>query len=241
MTMSGSNAVMSSSNGTGGVGTTDVWATLSGSGALTAVGNGLLVLAGSNSAWTGPLAVNSGTVQVGSATGLGNGGLIANGGTLDLAGYSPTIASLAGLAGTITNSGTAKSLLSINESGTTSFGGSIIDGNTNKVALALTGGGTLTLSGTNTYTGGTTVSNGELILTNNEAIADGTSLTVGNSLAFAAPVLPAAVVAGPTVVAGLQTVPQPAIAPVPEPSTPALVVAGAIAAIGIWRRKGRKA
>jgi autotransporter-associated beta strand protein len=94
-------------------------------------------------------------------------------------------------------------------------------------------GGTLTLSGTNTYTGGTTVEDGILILSNNEAIADGTSLTVGNPSLFSAPVVP-------SVVAGLQTVPQPAIAPVPEPGTLAILAAGMAATAGICARRKRR-
>ena len=89
MTMSGSNAVVSSSNFNGTAGSVALWANLSGSGALTTTGGGLLLLGGSNSAWTGPLAVDSGAVKLVSATGLGNGGLTANGGTLDLAGIQP--------------------------------------------------------------------------------------------------------------------------------------------------------
>ena len=93
-------------------------------------------------------------------------------------------------------------------------------------ALRMTGAGTLVLSGTNTYTGGTIVNSGTLIAANNEAIADGTSLTVGNALAFPTPVVPAPVAA-------------PAVSPVPEPGTVALLVAAASIAVG-WSRLRRE-
>ena len=97
-------------------------------------------------------------------------------------------------------------------------------------ALSMTGSGTLVLSGTNTYTGGTTVNGGTLIATNNEAIADGSSLTVGNASAFPAPMVPAAAIASVA-----------AVTPVPEPGTLGLIAAAALAGIGIWRKKGRRA
>ena len=97
--------------------------------------------------------------------------------------------------------------------------------------LVKTTTGTLILDGTNTYSGGTTVADGTLILTNSEAIADGTSLTVGDASAFGAPVVPPAIVGS--------NVASPAIAPVPEPGTLALLVGGLIVAFGVWRKSHR--
>ena len=82
---------------------------------------------------------------------------------LDLAGFSTTVSSFSGAAGSVTNSVSGISTLTAAQSGTTTFGGSIVDGN-GQVALYLQGGGKLTLLGTNSYTGGTTVNAGTLAL-----------------------------------------------------------------------------
>ena len=75
------------------------------------------------------------------------------------------------------------------------------------------GAGLLILSGTNTYGGGTIVSDGTLKVFSSSALPDGTSLTVGAAALFAAPVV---------------ALPAAPIAPVPEPSTLALM------AFGLW-------
>ena len=88
-------------------------------------------------------------------------------------------------------------------------------------SLTFSGGGTLILSGTNSYDGGTVVSGGKLVVASVYALADGSNLTVGNLAAFAPVVPPEAI----------------AVAPVPEPSTVALLSAAAIALLGCFRRK----
>ena len=77
-----------------------------------------------------------------------------------------TIAGLndvAGVGGTVTNSGASLQTLSLGGSGTYSFGGAISGANT-ALTVALTGGGTQTLAGANNYSGGTTLSSGTLQL-----------------------------------------------------------------------------
>jgi fibronectin-binding autotransporter adhesin len=102
----------------------------------------------------------------------------------------------------------------------------------NKVsALALTGPGTLVLTASNNYMGGTSVYDGTLIATNVNAIASGTNLSIGDPTLLT--MLPAAVVpmSAPTAA--------PAITPVPEPGTLALlatVFGGAI----VYRRIRKK-
>ncbi|MGO9111038.1 MAG: autotransporter-associated beta strand repeat-containing protein [Thermoguttaceae bacterium] len=194
--------------------------------ALTFAGPGTTILSGNNT-YSGGTTVSGGTLQLGNMNALGTGGLTADAGTVALAGYSPTLSSLSGAAGTITNSGTVDSLLTVNQSTTTTFGGSLTDGATNKLALSLTGPGTLILSGTNSYTGGTTVDAGTLLVTNDEAIADGTSLTVGAN---------ASLIFDPSASS-------PTVSPVPEPGTLVLLGVSAIGLVGYaWRRqRSRKA
>jgi len=96
------------------------------------------------------------------------------------------------------------------------------------------GGGTLTLSGSGTYTGGTNVFAGALIVTSPNGIKDGSNLFVGSPGSFFAPPVP-------SFAGGSSAVPAaPAIAPVPEPGTLALLTAGAAATLAaLWRRKRR--
>ena len=95
--------------------------------ALAASGPGMLSLAGNN-AFSGGTTVSGGTLQILNNTALGTGSLKANAGVVDLAGFSPTVASLSGAAGTITVSGPSSSTLTVNQTGTTTFSGSLNDG-----------------------------------------------------------------------------------------------------------------
>ena len=170
----GLNIILVAGGGTLDSGTAGltVSGTVSGATPLTKVGAGTLILSGMN-AYSGGTTIGSGTLQLGNANALGTGGLTANAGVLDLAGFSPMVTSLGGLAGVVTNSGSADSLLTVNQSATTTFGGSLLDGATNKLALSLTGSGALVLSGTNAYSGGTTIGGGTLQLGNANALGTG--------------------------------------------------------------------
>ena len=137
-------------------------------------GGGELVLSGSNS-YSGGTTVSGGTLQLGNAGALGSGGLAVNTGTVDLAGYSPTVNSLSGPAGLITSSSN-EATLTVNQTTATTFGGSLSDGHAAQVSLVLTGSGKLLLSGSNAYSGGTAVSGGTLQLGNADALGSG-SLT----------------------------------------------------------------
>jgi autotransporter-associated beta strand protein len=198
---------------------------LTGTGSLTEVGSGTLVLAQSNS-YSGGTFINGGLLQLGNSAALGSGALAANGGTLDLNGFAVTVPSFSGAAGIVTNSGGFLATLATSQSTTTTFGGTIADG-ASPVALALTGAGALVLSGTNTYSGGTFLDNGTLIATNAGAIADGTSLTVGDASAF-----PAAIVAP----SEPSTSASPVIAPVPEPGALALLSTGLLLLVSHRKR-----
>ena len=111
--------------------------------------------------------------------------------------------------------------LVVSSSGSVELSGELSDSGLAK-ALTLDGDGELILSGTGSYTGGTFVDSGTLILTSNTAIANGTSLTVGDATAFA-PMTPDLSASSRSV------------APVPEPSTLALIRA-AICGASVYRR-----
>ncbi len=96
-------------------------------------------------------------------------------------------------------------------------------------SLTLSGPGTLVLSGSNSYTGGTIVTEGTLEIANPGALPDGGSLTVGAGGTFIFD--PSA--AGSPLVAS----PDSVGAAVPEPSTLALLAAGAIGIVGYGLRQ----
>lgn len=92
--------------------------------------------------------------------------------------------------GTVNLSGTVSpgSLTVANTSGTYTFTGGSIGGNT---SLAKTGAGTLSLTTANTYTGGTTVDTGTLVINNDNNLGVSTTnitLTNGATLRTAAPI-----------------------------------------------------
>jgi autotransporter-associated beta strand protein len=159
-----------------------------GSGGLTAAmtSGAKLTLTGVNG-YTGVTTVASGTLFI-SNTNVwsGSSSLVLGGtgtaGTLDLNGTSKTFTSLAtagtASAQTITNSATGTSTITFTGTNST-FGGSLADGSaTKKIALAITGGGTLQLASTNAFTGGTVVAYGTAQLGANNAFGTG-SLTLG--------------------------------------------------------------
>jgi autotransporter-associated beta strand protein len=126
---------------------------------------------GAHSVGGGGLTVNGGGVQLTGTTGdqiYDGAPVTVNGGTFDMDGKSETIGSLnAGASGgTVTNSGSAASALTIGgnagATGAGTYAGTITDNTAGggTLALAKGGSGTLTLSASNNYTGGTTISGG---------------------------------------------------------------------------------
>ena len=97
-------------------------------------------------------------------------------------------------------------------------------------SLLKTGQGTLILSGSNSYDGGTTVADGTLMVATASALPAGGSLAVGADGTF---------IFDPTAAAApLAASPAGSVAPVPEPGTLALLLAGAmLAAFAAWRQR----
>jgi len=131
-------------------------------------GSGTWIVRGANT-HSGGTAVAEGTLRLGHASALGAGGLTVGApGILDLSGYSPgPLASLNGDAGaqiTDLSSGGGVSLLTIDApTGTSTYGGAILKGPSQDIAVRKSGAGTLVLGGLSTYTGVTTVSGGTLM------------------------------------------------------------------------------
>lgn len=166
---------------------------ISGSGSLTKVGSGTLLIKGdSGSTYTGGTRVSGGTLQINGAGGnaLPNTGTVTvdAGATFDLAGNSEQIGHLTGAGNVTLGSGS----LSLNMSTGVPFSGTI----SGTGGLNLSGSGTLELLGVNTFSGPTTVSNGAALslgtsnalsqspLTLNTAgylyVASGVSVTLGS-------------------------------------------------------------
>ncbi|ALF30788.1 MULTISPECIES: adhesin autotransporter BmaC [Brucella] len=149
--------------GNGSIGVANAGTTLSmsgtavGTGGLTKLGDGTLILSGTNT-YTGNTAVNAGVLRAGSAQAFGPSGLmtVGNGASLELGGYDITVSGLLG-AGTVDLGGNT---LTSSGSAANSFTGKI----TGTGGFTRTGGSTQTLSGCNSdYTGKTTIaSNGTL-------------------------------------------------------------------------------
>jgi fibronectin-binding autotransporter adhesin len=159
---------------------------------------------------------------------------IESGGTLDLNGGTQQVASLSDVTaesgGSIINSSTAASVLTLCASGgSTTFRGAILGGGTlGSISLTVSGIGTQVLAGSNSFTGGTSVASGTLEIINPAGLPDGSSLTIG---ANASSIFGGAVGAMP---------PGNAPAVVPEPSTLALLGMGVVGiAAHEWRRRKR--
>ena len=148
--------------------------------ALVKGGTWTLTLSASNH-YSGGTVVNAGTVQLGNTFALGSttGNLTVNGGTVNLAGFSPTIGALSGSAGgVITTSGAGTTTLTTDSSSGTTYAGLLSNGS-GHLALVTDGTGTLILSASNTYGAGTTIDAGTLQLGNTFALGSTTgSLTV---------------------------------------------------------------
>jgi len=147
-----------------------VWSgAISGAGALTKTGPGVLVLDGTSS-YTGGTFVNEGILRQGTTSnpnflphGVGSGTInVASGAAVELNGNSESSSAIAG-AGTFRNGGTAAVTLSAGDGNlSATFSGIIENGGTGTMGFTKVGSGTQTLSGASTFTGNVAVSGGTL-------------------------------------------------------------------------------
>jgi fibronectin-binding autotransporter adhesin len=159
---------------------------LDGASGLTKTGSSTLTLGNTANSFTGTIAVNAGTLAIGTLnTGAGllgnvNNGITLNAGTLsnsDMAGTSQVISVAATHAIALgTSGGTISANSTSGNVGITVAG--VISGAAGTGALTKSGAGYLTLNGTNSYTGGTIISGGSQLSATNAAI------NIGNSSAF---------------------------------------------------------
>lgn len=132
---------------------------------------GIVIAAGSGHTYGGATATFGGTTILGASTGFSTNVLQVGAGTVDLNGFSPTVAGLfefpGGGPGVILNNGGAASTLTFDVDGTNIFDGtaSIQDGG-QPISVIKTGAGRQNLfsANDNTYTGTTMVNDGELRL-----------------------------------------------------------------------------
>ncbi len=171
-------------------GTSTLSGIISGTGALTKTGAGILLLTNANT-YSGGTIISAGNIQLsgGSPTGTigsNTGTLTMTGGIFDPHGVNPTIGNLTGTGGTITNnfnSSTSTVTIGNGNTGGGNFQGVISDhtSGTGVTAITKTGTGVIELSGTNTYTGDTTVTGGMLALGSANSLPGGIGNTGGTS------------------------------------------------------------
>ena len=201
---------------------------------LDAPSGGTLTLANSTALTYGGVVLQAGTLKIANTAALGGNPLTVNGGTLDLGGWTNfTLSSLAGSGGFVESSSGALDLAVSPASNTsTSYGGSIADGG-GSVSLLKEGDGTLILSGSDSFSGGICVTDGTLVFTRGRALPTGSDLTIGNASAFGTMGSDLSVSDTPLG----ETASVAPVTPVPEPTTLAMFVAGALALVVVALRR----
>jgi autotransporter-associated beta strand protein len=146
--------------------------TISGTGGLVQMGTGITTLTGQSS-YTGPTAVNAGTLQAGGTNVFAatSAFTVAAGAKLDLNNFSNTIGSLAGGGNVTLGSGT---LTMGGNNNSTTYSGTI----SGTGGIVKNGTGNFFVTGTNTYSGPTTINGGIFDVTG--AITSSSSVSINN-------------------------------------------------------------
>jgi len=138
---------------------------ITGAGAITKWDtNTVVMLSGAND-FSGGTTLTSGLLLLGHPNGLGTGPVALNTGVLDLNGNSATIGALSGTTnGAIVDlsAGTGTNTLTINQATSSTATCAISNGLNKTIALTKTGAGILTLNATNTFQGAVTINGGTL-------------------------------------------------------------------------------
>ena len=177
----------------GNNGSTAFGGIIEGTGGFTKDGTGTMTFTRA-STYTGATTISNGEIALSGA------GALANSSAINLAGVtarydisgktaaSETNGSLAGVAGSVVNLGTNKTLNVGGANNSTTFAGIL----TNTGSLTKSGSGTMTLSGANTFSGGSTLSAGVLRAAHGSALgtgalvaSEGTTLEITNGVTIA--------------------------------------------------------
>jgi filamentous hemagglutinin family protein len=131
-----------------------------------------LTLNGANN-YTGSTTITGGTIQLGIANALPTSTTLLGTGTLELNGFSQTLANMTG-GNTITNSSGTAATLTLNNAGSNTFSG-VMSGN---LSFVKNGAGTLAISSASTYSGSTAINNGTLQLQGSDLLPSTTAVTL---------------------------------------------------------------
>ena len=161
-------------------------ANLTGVGGFSTVGNGTIILSGTNT-YSGDTNLNHGTIRLAADDALSANSdvYIASGVTLDLDGYSASIGDLNGVSGSTIDIGDSGALV-VNQTANGEFAGELTGSSSfsDGVYLQKSGSGALLLSGTSSVTGNGIVlaSGGILQVSNGDALGDDSVVQVSSTL-----------------------------------------------------------